>query len=58
MDWRLVGGLKADGQISLADAHATALVHERNATLTAGADDNFEELPKDVEQLHFRQSSV
>lgn len=57
-DWRLAGELKADGHISLADAHAVALAHERDATLVAGADDDFEELPIDVDLLRFRQSGV
>lgn len=46
-DWRLAGELKADGHISLADAYAVALAHERDAALVAGADDDFEELPID-----------
>lgn len=53
-DWRLAGELKADGHISLADAHAVALAHEQDATLVAGADDDFEELPIDIELLRFR----
>ena len=57
-DWRLAGELKADGHISLADAHAVALAHEQGATLVAGADDDFEELPVDVELRRFRDYGV
>ncbi|MFC4451100.1 PIN domain-containing protein [Halorussus aquaticus] len=57
-DWRLAGELKADGHISLADAHAVALAHERDATLVAGADDDFEDLPIDIELLRFRDQGV
>jgi len=57
-DWRLAGELKADGHISLADAHAVALAHRRDATLVAGADDDFEELSLDVDLLRFRDHGV
>jgi predicted nucleic acid-binding protein len=57
-DWRLAGEVKADGHISLADAHAVALADDRNATLVAGADDDFEELPVDVDLLRFRDHGV
>lgn len=57
-DWRLVGEVKADGHISLADAHAVALATERDATLVAGADDDFEGLPVDVDLLRFREHGV
>lgn len=57
-DWRLVGEVKAEGHISLADAHATALAYEQDATLVAGADDDFEELPVDVDLLRFREHGV
>lgn len=57
-DWRLAGELKADGHISLADAHAVALAHEQDATLVAGGDDDFEELPLDIDLLRFRDRSV
>ncbi|KZN24675.1 twitching motility protein PilT [Haladaptatus sp. R4] len=57
-DWRLTGEVKADGHISLADANAVALAHERDATLVAGADDDFEELPLDVDVFRFRNHGV
>jgi len=57
-DWRLAGEVKADGHISLADAHAVALADDWNATLVAGADDDFEELPVDVDLLRFRDHGV
>lgn len=57
-DWRLSGEVKADGHISLADAHAVALVDERDATLVTGSDDDFEELPVDVDLLRFRDHAV
>ena len=53
-DWRLAAEVKANGRISLADAYAVALAHERDATLVAGADDDFEELPLDVALYRFR----
>jgi predicted nucleic acid-binding protein len=57
-DWRLAAEIKADGSISLADAYAVALTHERNGTLVAGADDDFEELPIDVALHRFRDHGV
>jgi len=57
-DWRLAGELKADGHISLADAHPVALAHERDATLVAGADDDFEDISVDVELRRFRDHGV
>lgn len=57
-DWRLAGEIKADGHISLADAHAVTLAHERNATLVVGADDDFDDLPVTVDLLQFRNDSV
>ncbi|WP_135855407.1 PIN domain-containing protein [Halorussus salinus] len=57
-DWRLAGEIKADGHVSLADAHAVALATDRQATLVAGADDDFEELPVAVDLLRFRDHGV
>jgi len=57
-DWRLAGEVKADGHVSLADAHAVALADERDATLVAGADDDFEALPVAVDLLRFRDHGV
>ena len=57
-DWRLAAEVKADGRISLADAYAVALAHERDATLVAGADDDFEELPLDVDLHRFRDHGI
>lgn len=57
-DWRLAAEVKADGNISLADASAVALAHEREATLVAGADDDFDELPVDSDLLRFREDGV
>jgi len=57
-DWRLAAEVKADGHISFADAHGVALAHERDATLIAGADDDFETLPIDVDVVRFRESGV
>ena len=42
----------------LADAYAIALAHERAATLVAGADDDFEDLPVTVEVCRFRNHGV
>lgn len=57
-DWRLAAEVKADGGISLADAYAIALAHERDAVLVAGADDDFAELPVAVDLHRFREDSV
>ncbi|MEY7849941.1 PIN domain-containing protein [Natrarchaeobius sp. A-rgal3] len=57
-DWRLAGEVKADGHISFADAHGVALAHERGATLIAGADDDFETLPIEVNVVRFREDGV
>ena len=57
-DWRLAAEVKADGSISLADAYAVALAHERGATLVAGADDDFDELPIEVDLHRFRDHGV
>ena len=57
-DWRLAAEVKADGSISLADAYAVALAHEREATLVAGADDDFDELPIEVDLHRFRDHGV
>ena len=57
-DWRLAAEVKADGSISLADAYAVALAHERDATLVAGADDDFDELPIEVDLHRFRDHGV
>jgi Predicted nucleic acid-binding protein, contains PIN domain len=57
-DWRLAAEVKADGSISLADAYGVALAHAREATLVAGADDDFDKLPVDIDLLRFREDSV
>jgi predicted nucleic acid-binding protein len=57
-DWRLAAEIKADGDISLADAYAVGLAHEYEATLVAGADDDFAELPVEIDLHRFREHSV
>ena len=57
-NWRLAGEMKADGNISLADAYAVALAHGRDATVIAGGDDDFDALPVDVDVERFRDHSV
>ena len=57
-DWRLAAEVKADGSISLADAYAVALACERNATLVAGADDDFDELRVEIDLHRFREHGV
>ena len=57
-DWRLAAEVKADGHISFADAHGVALAYEQDATLIAGADDDFETLPLDVALVRFREDGV
>jgi predicted nucleic acid-binding protein len=57
-DWRTAGEVKADGNISIADACAVALAHDRDATLVAGGDDDFEEVPVEIDVLRFRDHGV
>lgn len=57
-DWRLVGEIKAHGDVSMADASAVALAHERGATLVVGGDDDFDALPVDVTVERFRDHGV
>lgn len=57
-DWRLAAEVKADGHVSLADAYAVALAVERGATLVAGADDDFDDLPVDVDVYRFRADAA
>jgi len=57
-DWRVAAEIKADGRLSLADAYAVALASEREATLVAGADDDFDDLPVDVDLRRFREQGV
>ncbi|MFC7187896.1 PIN domain-containing protein [Halorubrum yunnanense] len=57
-DWRLAAEVKAHGNISLADAYAVALARDRDATLVAGADDDFDDLPIEVDVRRFRDQSV
>jgi len=57
-DWRVAGEVKADGHISLADAHAVALAAETDGMLIAGGDDDFDSLPIDVDVTRFRDKSV
>ena len=57
-DWRLAAEVKAGGSISLADAYAVALAYEREATLVAGADDDFDDLPVEIDLQRFREDGV
>jgi len=57
-DWRLAAEVKADGNISLVDAYAVALAHEHDATLVAGADDDFDDLSIEVDLYRFRDHGV
>lgn len=57
-DWRAAGEVKADGNISLADAYAVALAHNRDGTLIAGGDEDFDSLPLDIEVERFRDHGV
>lgn len=52
--WQLAGRIKAPGGLSLGDAFAVAQAIEDDATLVVGADDDFTELPVDVDLLQFR----
>jgi predicted nucleic acid-binding protein len=57
-DWRLAAEIKAHGDIALADAYAVALTYDRDATLVAGADDDFDDLPLDIARFRFRDHAV
>ncbi len=57
-DWRLAGEVKADGNVSLAGADGVAVAHDRDATLVAGGDDDFDALPVDVDVGRFRDHGV
>lgn len=57
-DWQLAAEIKADGHISLADAHAVALADTHDGVLVAGGDDDFDELSVDVTVDRFREGSV
>lgn len=57
-DWRLAAEVKAGGSISLADAYAVSLAADREATLVAGADDDFDELPIEIDVHRFRTHGV
>ncbi|NKE37900.1 type II toxin-antitoxin system VapC family toxin [Natronococcus sp. JC468] len=57
-NWRVAAEVKADGHISIADAHAVALAAETDATLLVGADDDFDELPVNVDVTRFRNNRV
>lgn len=57
-NWRAVGEIKAEGHISIADACAVALAHEREATLLVGGDDDFDDLPVEVTVERFRDDGV
>lgn len=56
--WQTVGEVKAAGEIALGDAHAVALAAERDATLLVGGDDDFDELPVDIDIERFRDHGV
>lgn len=47
-DWRHVAEVKADSELSLADAYAVALAHDQEATLIAGEAADVSELPVDI----------
>ncbi|MCU4744113.1 PIN domain-containing protein [Natronoglomus mannanivorans] len=57
-DWRIAAEIKADGHISLADAHAVALAEKRGYSLIGGGDDDFDELPVDIDVIRFRDGSA
>lgn len=57
-NWRLAGEVKADGNISLADAYGVALAHDHDATLVAGGDDDFDMLSVDLNVERFRDYGV
>lgn len=54
--WRIAARVKAYGRISLADAYTVSLTYEQEATLVAGADDDFTTLPIDIPILRFREN--
>lgn len=56
--WRAAGEIKAHGGLSLADAFAVALALDHDATLLVGADEDFDDLPVDVEIQRIRDEGV
>ena len=57
-DWRVAAEVKAGGSLSLADAYAVSLAHERDAMLVAGGDDDFAEIPFEIDLGRFRDHGV
>jgi predicted nucleic acid-binding protein len=53
-NWQHAGRIKAPGGLSLGDAFAVAQAIEEDATLVVGADDDFVDLPVEVDVLRFR----
>lgn len=52
--WRRTGRIKAPGGLSLGDASAVAHAAACDGTLVVGADDDFDDLPVDVDIHRFR----
>jgi predicted nucleic acid-binding protein len=50
--------VKADGNISLTDSYRVGLAHDRDATLVAGGDDDFDTLSVDLDVGRFRNHGV
>jgi len=55
-DWRHVAEVKADSDLSLADAYAVALAHDQDATLVAGEAAASASLPVDISVQPFSES--
>lgn len=57
-NWQRAGRVKAPGGLSLGDAFAVAHAAALDATLVIGADEDFDDLPVEVELLRFRDEPV
>ena len=55
--WRGAGRIKAPGGLSLGDAYAVAHAVGCDGTLVVGADDDFDDLPVDIDIHRFRDES-
>ena len=56
--WSSVARIKGAGEISLGDSYAAALALEQEATLVAGADPEFDDLPAAIDLYRIREDPV
>ena len=57
-NWQQAGRIKAPGCLSLGNAFTVAHAVSRDATLVIGADEDFDELPVEVELFRCRDGPV